>query len=91
VERPTSALQVWHNPSRHKKYDRPVLSSIATACRWSLLLLSPLLSAQPSSSGGKSTRIARATGPEDWKRRARAWRSSASEGGSGATAGGHGP
>ena len=39
-----SAFQAGHNPSRHKMYVRLVLSPVADACRWSLLLLSPLLS-----------------------------------------------
>ncbi len=42
---------------------RLVLSPVADACRWSLLLLSPLLSAQPRSSGGKLTRTAGPPGP----------------------------
>ena len=44
-------------------YVRFVLSPAAAACRWSLLLLSPLLSAQPRSSGGKLTRTAGPPGP----------------------------
>ena len=44
VEGRPSAFQAGHNPSRHKMYVRLVLSPVADACRWSLLLLSPLLS-----------------------------------------------
>jgi hypothetical protein len=52
------------NPGRHKMCERPVLSPIAIACRWSLLLLpSPLLSAQPRSSDAKPTRTAGPPGP----------------------------
>jgi hypothetical protein len=58
-----SVFQAAHNPSRHKIYLRIVLSPVAAVCRWSLLLLSPLLSAQPSSSGGKLTRTAGPLGP----------------------------
>jgi hypothetical protein len=58
-----SAFQAGHNPSRHKIFVRLVLSPVAAACRWSLLLLSPLLSAQPRSSGGKLTRTAGPPGP----------------------------
>jgi hypothetical protein len=68
--RPTFRFQAAHNPSRHKIYLRIVLSPVAgrrspvaAVCRWSLLLLSPLLSAQPRSSGGKLTRTAGPLGP----------------------------
>ena len=43
-----SVFQAGHNPSRHKMYLRLVLSPVADACRWSLLLLSPLLSGAAS-------------------------------------------
>ena len=42
---------------------RPWECGPAAVCRWSLLLLSPLLSAQPRSSGGKLTRTAGPPGP----------------------------
>jgi hypothetical protein len=58
-----SAIQAVHNSSRHKIYVRLVLSPVAAVCRWSLLLPSPLLSAQPRSSGAKLTRTAGPLGP----------------------------
>jgi hypothetical protein len=58
-----SVFQVGHYPSRLNIYVRLVLSPVAAACRWSLQLLSPLLSAQPRSSGGKLTRTAGPPGP----------------------------
>jgi hypothetical protein len=42
-----SGNEAGHNPSRRKISVRLALSPVAAACRWSLLLLSPLLSAQP--------------------------------------------
>ena len=47
-----SVFQAGYNPSRYKMYERRALSLIAAACRWPLLLLSPLLSAQPRLPGG---------------------------------------
>jgi hypothetical protein len=57
------SAEAGHNPSRHKIYVRLVLSPVAAVCRWSLPLLSRLLSAQPRSSGGKLTRTAGPPGP----------------------------
>ena len=39
-----SAFQAGHMPSWHGSCERYALSSVAAGCRWSLLLLSPLLS-----------------------------------------------
>ena len=58
-----SVFQAGHDPSRHEMYVRLVLSPVAAVCRWLLLLLSALLSAQPRSSGGKPTRTAGPPGP----------------------------
>ena len=44
VERP-SAFRAGHIPSCYGSYERCALSLVAAVCRWSLLLLSPLLSA----------------------------------------------
>ena len=55
------------SPSRHTTCERRALLSVAAASRWSRLLLSRLLSAQPKSFGGKLTRTRRvvsARGPE---------------------------
>src|SRR5262245_33756333 len=46
------------SPNPRGSCERYALSPVAAACRWWLLLLSPLLSAQPWSSGGKLTRTA---------------------------------
>jgi hypothetical protein len=53
-----SYFQAGQIPSWRGSCERYALSPVADACRWSLLLLSPLLSAQPKSSGGKPTRTA---------------------------------
>jgi hypothetical protein len=39
------SFQAEHIPSWHGSRERYALSPVAAACRWSLLLLSPLLSA----------------------------------------------
>jgi hypothetical protein len=55
VERP-SAFQAGHIPSWRGSCECYALSPVAAACRWSLLLLSPLLSTRRRSSGSKPTR-----------------------------------
>ena len=40
-----SASQAGHIPSRRESCERYALSAVTAACRWPLLLLSPLLSA----------------------------------------------
>ena len=42
-----SAFQAGHIPRFHESCECPALSPSAVACRWSPLLLSPLLSAEP--------------------------------------------
>jgi hypothetical protein len=39
------SFQAGHIPSSRESCERYALSPVAAACRWSLLLLSPLLSA----------------------------------------------
>ena len=56
IARQPSAFQAGHIPSWHGSCGRCALSPVVAACRWWLLLLSPLLSAQPWSSGGNLTR-----------------------------------
>ena len=77
IARRPSAFQAGDIPSCGGSCECYALSPVATVSRWSLLLLSSLLSAQLGSSGGKLTRTARpgregATSPEDRKRRGRA-------------------
>ena len=47
VEGRPSAFQAGHIPSWHRSCESYALSPVAAACRWLLLLLSPLLSARP--------------------------------------------
>ena len=51
-----SAFQAGHIPSCYGSCERYALSPVAAVCRWSLLLLSPLLSTRRSPSGSKPTR-----------------------------------
>ena len=51
-----SAFQAGHMPSWRGSCERYALSPVAAACRWSLLLLSPLLSTRRRPSGSKPTR-----------------------------------
>ncbi len=51
-----SAFQAGHIPSWHGSCESAALSLIAVACRWSLLLLSPLLS------GGSGSLLVRRVG-----------------------------
>jgi hypothetical protein len=61
-----SSAKAGHNPSRHKIYVRLVLSPVAAACRWSLLLLSAQVVRWQADPDRRAIR------PEDWKRRGRA-------------------
>jgi hypothetical protein len=45
IARRPSAFQAGHIPSWHRSCESYALSPVAGACRWLLLLLSPLLSA----------------------------------------------
>jgi len=53
---PTVCFQAGHIPSCHRPRECSALSLIAAACRWSLLLLSPLLSTRRRPSGSNPTR-----------------------------------
>jgi hypothetical protein len=68
VER-LSAFQAGHIPSCRGSCERYALSPIAAGRRWSLVLLSPLPSAQPKSSGGEPTGPQTPPATEDGKRR----------------------
>ena len=65
VLRPQGSLCIAHTvmiadrPRRHTTGERRALLPVAAACRWSWLLLSRLLSAQPRLSEGKLTRTRR--------------------------------
>jgi hypothetical protein len=48
-----SVFQAGHISSWRGPYERYALSSVAAACRWWLLLLSPLLSAVIRRAGGR--------------------------------------
>ena len=54
----TFRFQAGHIPSWQESIECYPLSPVAAGSRWSLLLLSPLLSAQPRSCGGRPTRTA---------------------------------
>src|SRR5262245_6598816 len=54
-----SAFQAGHIPSCYGSCDRYALSPVAAVGRWSLLLLSPLLSAQLGHATGTSAAVAR--------------------------------
>jgi hypothetical protein len=53
---PIFRFQAGHMPSCYGSCECPVLSPVAAACRWSLLLLSPLLSTRRRPSNSKPTR-----------------------------------
>ena len=53
---PRPSANAGHIPSWRGFCERYPLSPVAAGCRWSLLLLSPLLSTRRSPSGGKPTR-----------------------------------
>jgi hypothetical protein len=54
TDSPTFRFQVGHIPSWPGSCECPALSPVAVACRWSLLLLSPLLSAAIRRAGGRA-------------------------------------
>ena len=49
------SFQAWHTPSRGETCERAALPPIADACRWSLLLLSPLPSVGVAAPGPAQT------------------------------------